>query len=169
MKSTRLFSAATIACSMLGACTSADGVGAEPRFDIAGAQAEIFAQADTWTLYATDPTPLPREQVPDANFHGYAILGEAELSDSEARADLVTRLNAGIRANDDMVAACFNPRHGLRAETDAGSADLLICFECLQIYVYGDGEQHTESVLTSKLPAAAFNRVYENAGLAIAN
>ncbi|MEM9381435.1 MAG: hypothetical protein AAGB93_15885 [Planctomycetota bacterium] len=164
-------SAALAACALVVACSSVGergDAGVPPKLLIGDREAAIFAAAETWTLIATDPLPPAGGEVPEDNVRGYRVLGRAELSDASARRELVESLNAGIRANDDMVAACFDPRHALRAETEAGSAELLICFECLQIYVYGDEGERTDTVLTSKLPAATFDRIFGAHGLTIA-
>ena len=155
-------------CIAMTACSSGETERAMPRLLIDDHEAEIFASAETWTLVTTDPVPPNAGEVPEDNLQGYRVLGRAELSDPVAKRELVESLNSGIRANDDMVAACFDPRHALRAETATGSAELLICFECLQIYVYRDGKERTETVLTSKLPAATFDRIFEAHGLTIA-
>jgi hypothetical protein len=163
---TRLYA---LLLATLTACAADPSDADPPRFDIAEAEAAIFASADSWTLFATKPLRLDEAHMPEANFHGYEILGQAELSDPIQRAELVKSLNGGIRANDDMVAGCFNPRHAVRAETADGRADLLICFECLQIYVFGAADSTNETVLTSKIPRAVFDRIFEGAGLEIAD
>jgi hypothetical protein len=35
-----------------------------------------------------------------------------------------------------MYAACFNPRHGVRAKSKEGMVDLVICFECSSVELY---------------------------------
>lgn len=149
-------------------CASDSSSDPVPRFDIPEAQAKIFQEADTWTLVATDPRAPNVDEIPEENFHGYRILGQVDVSDVDLRAELVRELNAGIRANDGRVAACFDPRHALRATTDEGTAELLICFACLQIYVYDGPEgERTKSVLTSETPKHAFTRIFESQGLEV--
>ena len=45
---------------------------------------------------------------------------------------------------------------------------LVICFECLQIYVYDGGEERTARVLTTNGPQRVFDRIYRGEGLSIA-
>ena len=36
------------------------------------------------------------------------------------------------------MAACFNPRHGIRVTRNEKEADFVICFECAQVEVFGE-------------------------------
>lgn len=101
----------------------------------------------------------------DVVFHGYPELGSTELTDPATITDLLDSLRAGIEGNDDTVAACFNPRHGLTAELDGRRVDLLICFECLQIQIHDETGENVEDALTTEAPAAVFNRVFAEAGI----
>lgn len=66
-----------------------------------------------------------------------------------------------------MVAACFNPRHGLRAVHAGHTVDLVICFECLTLEVFADGA-HVQWGDLARTQEAEFSALYEAAGLAIA-
>ncbi len=153
---------------LLGSCSTESGPEGPVPLLIQEPARSIAANADTWMLLALDPS-FPEEGTdPDTLFHGHAILGAVNVSDADAIRRLSEALNQGIEANDGMVAGCFNPRHGISVATDEGSVDLSICFECLQIYVYGPGGERVETVLTMSEPSSVFNGIYRDAGLTIA-
>ena len=67
-------------------------------------------------------------------------------------------MRAGARENNNAVALCFNPRHGIRVRQGDSVLDLVICFECLQVEVF-EGEQRAASFLTSDSPQSVFDEV----------
>jgi hypothetical protein len=83
--------------------------------------------------------------------------------------DFVTARTHDGRAfrNDGRVAACFNPRHGIRASREGKTIDLVICFECLQVYVYAE-EGRQGSFLTTSSPQPVFDQVLREAGVPLA-
>lgn len=122
--------------------------------------------AASMKIYALEPTRLPTERA-DEGFHGFAVLGEAALPDAEKPA-LLGLLGRGVAENEGVVAACFNPRHGLRARfADGSTRDLVICFECMQIYEY-HGAERSASHRTTRSPAAAVSAIFVALGLKIA-
>ena len=77
---------------------------------------------------------------PEKTFHGYPIRASATLDPAKTRA-LCTALSKSLRRYSikDGVSKSFAPRHGLRLP----QLDLLISFECWQLYAYGKGRpQH---------------------------
>lgn len=140
-----------------------------PPIPVGEPYAGILAESDVWTIYALDPYPHEVPPAEGRNFHGYNVRGEAELADSATRAEVAAALVAGMEANEGMVAACFDPRHGIRATTAAGTVDLVICFECLQVYVYEPTDERRRGMeLTTSDPKQTFNRVWRASGLDIA-
>lgn len=82
--------------------------------------------------------PYPHQVEPeDGGFHGYEVLGRADLSDAASQGELFTAIAEGIQRSDGTVAACFNPRHGIRVEGEGGSVEFVICYECLSMNVHG--------------------------------
>ena len=99
-------------------------------------------------------------------FHGYRILGSEVLQRNRDRHALVDLLWKGSAADDGTRAACFNPRHGIRAVKGQAWADWVICFECLSLHVIDEkGEQ--VNLGTKNLVEAEFSAIYEAAGLKI--
>ncbi|MFG0317719.1 MAG: hypothetical protein ACF8XB_10620, partial [Planctomycetota bacterium JB042] len=69
---------------------------------------------------------------------------------------------SGIDENDGRVSACFNPRHALSAtlpgDPEPTTVDIVICFECLSLQAFVDGE-HATNALTSGSPQETFSAV----------
>lgn len=155
---------APFALALAAACAAPEPPVESPLWSVLG-------EADSWTILRIDPSPMDLYEVDgeappsDAAFHGYPELARTELADPDALRELLTGLEAGIAGNDSMVAACFNPRHGVIAESGGRRIDLLICFECLQIQVFDGEGENVEDALTTEAPAAVFNRVFTAAGI----
>lgn len=70
-------------------------------------------------------------------FHGYPILGSAELREKVDREALLKALATSIRDSDGDPFACFTPRHGLRFSKDGKTIDIVICFQCESSRAHG--------------------------------
>jgi len=122
--------------------------------------ASALRAADRFDLLALDPAPKKyyeftgRTPPPGEDFHGYIALKRVTIADKEERQALLAVLDAGIRENRGMAAACFKPRHGISVATANGSIGLVICFECMQIKVHG---AVSAEALTSGSPQKAFD------------
>ena len=111
-------------------------------------------------LYSLDPSggigdDVNTEQV----FHGFTILGKAEITIEGDKAALLRAFAQGIRESDGLVAACFNPRHGLRLVTGSSTNDFTICFECRSVSVYGFN--HGRGFLITASPSGTFNELVD--------
>ena len=87
----------------------------------------------------------------------YAVIGKTTLSPNDRRR-IVQALYDGIDDSDGMVAACFNPRHGLTMTHQGKRVDVVICYQCLSMQMHLDGE-HAANVLTTEAPKRVFNAV----------
>ena len=93
------------------------------------------------------------------SFYDHEILGRSTIEAAAERRAMIEAVYEGIVDSDGTVAACFDPRRGIRAVRGDSTVDLVICFECLQIAVYVDDEhrkgvlttQHGKNILTSLL------------------
>jgi hypothetical protein len=130
---------------------------------------------ESFEILALDPV-LIDERAKDARsvpaereFHGYEILGHAPLNEPGARKELVGFVLRGIQESDGKVAACFDPRHGIRVVKEGRVIDLVICYECLQMTIHGGDVDRKEplGVLTSSSVEPAVTRIYTAAGLKI--
>jgi len=122
--------------------------GCSQKARLAAAITKLSDTPSKFVLYSLDPGPLVHdESIATATvFHGYDILGRAEITDPDER---------GARESDGSIGLCFNPRHGLHVEQNGGSVDFVICFECLQVHAHGF--QPGSEFLTSALPQNTFD------------
>lgn len=129
---------------------------------------EILFGAKEWEIVAVNPDwPTEESRADPSTVHGYTVRGRAKITDRATRLELLTALAAGARENDGMVAACFNPRHVIRAEMEGSWCELIICFECFSCQVW-DGAERVDFFDLSETPKATFDRIYGEAGLSIA-
>ncbi|MEM7262122.1 MAG: hypothetical protein AAF488_09035, partial [Planctomycetota bacterium] len=78
---------------------------------------DTLEQSDTFELMALHPSPAgmrEESEVEGKKLHGYEILGATTIDATERRT-VLEAVYQGIAASEGVVAACFNPRHGIRA------------------------------------------------------
>ncbi len=127
----------------------------------------VFDGADKFTLYSLRPLGWPTVQSEPQQFHGFYILGQTEINDAKAMNELRKAYYDGIAVGPEtMRAACFDPRHGIRAEKNGVTVDLLICFQCSQSKAFVDGKEY-ETARINQRPQETFNRIYTAAGLTL--
>lgn len=130
---------------------------------------------ESFEILALDPVPIDtrakgaRAVPPEREFHGFEILGHAPLNAPAVRSELVALVLRGVQESDGTVAACFDPRHGIRVVKEGRVIDLLICYECLTIQIHGaeldaKGPSHA---LTANSVEPEVTRIYTAAGLKI--
>ena len=135
--------------------------------DMPAAAAAAFYNAERLWLYALNPAPSDQPQA-ENTFHGFEVLRQTTLSNARERHELLSAIAEGIRSSDGKVAACFMPRHGLRAvDANGQQYDLQICYECLSMRVW-DGDSRLASILTARGVESCVSQVFRNAGLPIA-
>lgn len=91
-------------------------------------------------------------------FHGFRVLKTVVVTNSEASKKLISAFERAVMENQGVMAACFNPRHGLRASKGDKHEDFVICFECLQVRAYGEANRE---FLISKSAASAFEEALQ--------
>ena len=97
--------------------------------------ATLLRNADTLLVLSLEPVGGPSDP---KGFHGWPVLGEVSVPEKDREA-FVEAVIAGAASNDSKRALCFDPRHGIRAVSKAGTVDLVICFECSQVQVFYSG------------------------------
>jgi hypothetical protein len=85
------------------------------------------------TLFSIDP--LSNANDSNDSLRNHHIYGKTVLSTAEDRAAIVDVLTTSTRGAWEG-AACFDPRHALRATGPKGTYDLVICFGCGRVHVY---------------------------------
>jgi hypothetical protein len=93
----------------------------------------VLENGQEFTLFSLDPEP---ETKSTNTFHGLAVLGKVQIKHGVERRATLDALYGGV-ALDGPEAMCFNPRHGIHAKLGEQIEDLVICFECGQIYFHG--------------------------------
>lgn len=126
---------------------------------------DVLAHADRFELVSLNPDGGPTRE--EGRYWGWRVLGSTVVGSPTDRQELLAALETGIAENTGWVAACFDPRHGIRASRGGDSLDLVVCFECAQIYIYSDGKR-AESVLVSGSPEPVFDRILTAAGVELA-
>ncbi|MGC1273494.1 MAG: hypothetical protein WBC44_07270 [Planctomycetaceae bacterium] len=134
------------------------------EFTMSADQQAILRDADQIALLSLQPGSLGNE--PADGFHGYEVLGRATLKGAE-RARIVGAFLDAADESDGTVAACFEPRHGIRAIRDRETVDFVICFECLQVAVYAGDEEAGYFTITDT-PLPVFNETLRDAGIPVA-
>lgn len=127
------------------------------------AASTILEQADHFELLSLNPHHHQRPAQGD--FHGYRIQGTAVIADPETRKKLISAFRQGVAENQGMIAACFNPRHGIRVTRNGKQVDFVICFECAQVQSYVAVEAQ---FLISSSPKSLFDSVLLRAGISTA-
>jgi hypothetical protein len=129
----------------------------------------VISRSQRLELLSLDPKQLAAANVTDDArnlFHGWRVLGRTPVDDPNARRQVIDALNRSIQENKGLAAACFVPRHGLRASAGGRTVDLVICFQCFQIRYY-DG-QAQGGVLTTASSRALLNRLLRQANVPLA-
>src|SRR5262245_16210456 len=111
---------------------------AQEKKELPAAVKEILEKAEQIELLSLDPK-AKKENTENA-FHSWKVLGKTTIKEKEDRTKVLNAVHKGIADNKGLAALCFIPRHGLRASHGGKTAELIICFECLQIQVFLDGK-----------------------------
>ncbi len=143
----------------------------EVEHAIENAESLSIVSLNPWGWEAEN-TPFD-ETIPTGNqTRRWKILGEGEINEDQV-GEVLHAMKAGIAlfkdpVHDDPAAtavpSCFNPRHAIRIQTDAELFEILICFECMQIEVFNNGER-IGGHLTSAAPRVYFEQLVIDAGL----
>lgn len=94
-------------------------------------------ESEQMTLYSIDFHAFEESSPHDIRFHGNRVLGETVISNAETRGQVARIIQKGVKAWDGSIYACFDPRHGLRVIHGAAVYDLLVCFECQGVEIFG--------------------------------
>jgi hypothetical protein len=123
-----------LALSLVGCSKRAE------RIPVGQALEKLADAPSRMVLYSLDPPgdhPFDPDAVQTETFHGYDILGRADITDRSEQRALVLALASGAHESDALVPNCFNPRHGLHVDQADHSIDFVICFECHQVQAHG--------------------------------
>lgn len=127
----------------------------------------VLENSEKFILLSIKPSPQ-EENDKRESFYGHRVLGKLEIKDSAVKKKLLIVLNRSVEkgCEKNVIANCFNPRHGIKAIAGTNEVDLLICFECYQIQVIKGKE--SELTLVTRDPADLFDRTLHEAGIPLA-
>ena len=111
----------------------------ERQLAIASKVAALSAASGQMFLYSLDPKGVRGGHAVNTAqaFHGFKILGKAQIKEPENKRVLMAAFAKGISESDGGAMACFNPRHGIRVMNGSSVCDFVICFECQSVRAYG--------------------------------
>ena len=133
---------------------------------LSDASRRILDESEKVILLSLDPVYSKEPSTQTAEkFHYYPVLGRVEIKDANLKHELLRALYKGVEDSLGLAAACFNPRHGIRAENGTNWIELVICFECSYMEEHGTGA--SDGAHTTGSPAETFNRVLKDAGVPI--
>ena len=94
------------------------------------------------TLYSIDGHDFAPGEEPhaDETFHGYPVLGKAEITDMAERKAIMAALKQGITQSDGSVDVCFRPRYAILSTQNERVVAYVISFECLQMQMIFETE-----------------------------
>jgi hypothetical protein len=110
--------------------------------------AEALRSASEAEIYSLEPYDSAVDEEADSSrLHGYLVLGKAALDPVSSRA-AVAEFETAVANWNGLVAACFDPRHGLRTKSNGHTFDFLLCYDCNGLAVYRDGTHVTSIGVT---------------------
>lgn len=119
---------------------------------------EIFEQSKTLELFSLDPRSLPDPNAPNrSEFHGWSILGQTKVSDPQTLSKIRRAYYGGL-VDTSGAAACFSPRHGIRATKNGKVLDLVICFHCHFVEIHLNGKNSGFKKVSSE-PQDVFDEI----------
>jgi hypothetical protein len=121
------------------------------------------------TLYSIDPRPFEIGEVRPYSelFRGYAVLGKVEITDQQKRQQIIAAVNRGLAQGKHLGgAACFRPRHGVRATSNGRIIDCLICFECRNVDLYEGDRRYPRG--TNREPQPLLNQLLQEVHVPLA-
>jgi hypothetical protein len=154
LPSLRVFFSLAIACLVAGAARGQDN-------KLPDVAKNILEKAGQLVLLSIDPRT--EKEAPKDGFHGYKVLGRTTLK-NDAQKKVVAALPKGMEGRIDP-AKCFDPRHGISATHEGNSVELVICFECSQLYVHVTSEKGAKKLLIGKDPEPLLDKILKDAGI----
>jgi hypothetical protein len=128
----------------------------------------ILENATQFELYSLEPKEAQGKM--DA-LHGWQVLGKTPIKEAEKRKEILTSLEKNFDKPGELGARCFVPRHAIRATHEGKNVDLVICFECLWVYVYLDGKEERAARIALNQQSVAqplLDKVLRDAGVPLA-
>jgi hypothetical protein len=124
---------------------------------------EALEKAETVVLYSLEPRDVDGKVF----FHDYRALGRVDFKEKEDSAEAVKAVSEGLRGGQG--AKCFDPRHGLRLVRKGKTVDLVICFRCNSVRVYGlPGNDKYAKAAIAKTAQETLDKILRDGGVPLA-
>jgi hypothetical protein len=124
-------------------------------------------QSPEFELVSLDPKH--RDEDSPSEFYRRRVIGKTVVKDAATRNRLLGALDASVRAEKNMSAACFDPRHAIRVAHGGKEFYLAICFHCGHIYFFVDNRRENENYFaTDYSPLTVFDEALKAAGVPLA-
>lgn len=132
----------------------------------------ILEQAEDFELIALKPgfifgkEKIKAETLAANKYWRFLVVAKTKVTDASVKTELLDAFYKGVAdARPDASAACFSPRHAIRATSKGKTVELVICFDCYGFR--GSAPNGWIGGAVTKAPRETFNRVYTAAGLNI--
>ena len=127
----------------------------------------LLEGAEVVEIFAIHPYPHEAEgkPAPGEDFQGYKILGRKKLESVEDRLRIVALIYEAC-AKPGPFAACFNPRHAVRAKRGEEIVELVICFECDTLRIERPGKPRVTLPIATEV-SRSMNAFYGRKGLSV--
>jgi hypothetical protein len=142
-------------------------LGCQPGASLPISASQALTDSASFELLSLNPDSRDKH-ADGAGFQGWSVLGETTIADPVSRAKLIDAFEKGVKQHDGGIAACFNPRHGIRVVSDSETHEFVICFECSQVRWYIDGQRADSTILISESPQRVFDAVLKDANVPLA-
>lgn len=109
---------------------------------------------------------LNSNQSGTTGFHGYPIVGQAKIKGADKKL-LLAALEQAITDPSAHRVLCFDPHHGLRAQSNGQTVDFVICFMCTQFGVFTSPTQADHDAGSGTIgpaPEKFMNKMLRQAG-----
>jgi len=127
----------------------------------------VLRESTEFELFSIDFIPLMGKEIKEKpNFHNYPILGSTKIMDPKIKNYLTTTLERAAQRGRQG-AACFDPRHAIRAKHKGDIYGVILCFQCERAVV----TRGTESVADFPIGSGyqpPFDKVLTEAGITLA-
>lgn len=99
-------------------------------------------------IYSLDPEiNLAENKDGPGFFHEYVILGSTEIINPNDKIIIANEIKNAYCYLSGGNFLCFDPRHGVRIESEKATFDFLICYSCCAMHVYsGNNLLHSPSI-----------------------
>jgi hypothetical protein len=102
--------------------------------DLPTGVARVLDSPDKAILYSLEP--WENAEPADSTLHGFKIIGQLALDPRLAKT-VGARFKAAVASREGPMAACFDPRHALSVTSGGETYDLLLCYACGHLEIFG--------------------------------